>query len=406
MGHAKQTMIEQSEQGWSFTDKFVCRECVDDYALEKALASEEEPQGACSFCRQSPASPLDVLMRVFVDGLRNEYNDVNAELIPYESKEGGYQFFAGPGLDSWDLVTEFEDVFLGDGLIDEVRNSIHDTLWVDRDYTWRRRDDVLRDAWSVFREVVKYQTRYVFWIVDDVDEDELRGYGEVPPGKVLHDVGLLLDQLGVVGRLAGGSSIWRAQTHGEGGLRPDASAGRLGTGKREHSKQPNRMSPAGIPMFYGATDISTAIAEVTVHAASDREYVTVGRFTLNHDVVVVDLSALPEVPSVFDSELGAFRREIAFLHEFVADLSTPVAAGDEHIDYVPTQILTEFFLRVFKLSDGQGPVGLLYPSAARPGGTSMVLDIGNDYCLDGKVVEGGNPSLFLDPATVEVSMFR
>lgn len=38
---AKRMMMEQDEQGWSYTDKFVCTACVDDYALEDAIVSVE-----------------------------------------------------------------------------------------------------------------------------------------------------------------------------------------------------------------------------------------------------------------------------------------------------------------------------------------------------------------------------
>lgn len=400
VGMTKRAMEEQDDQGWSYSDKLICKRCVDDYALEEAIASAESAENVCDYCGSAPAASLDVLLEAFVAGLRNEYNDADSEMVPYESAEGGYQ---SSWCDSWDLVTDFEYVFVGNGLIDDVRDSVHDKTWVERDYVWRRRDEVLRDAWSAFSDGVKYHTRYVIWLVEDVNEQELRGYGEVPPAKVLYDVGALLKELGVVRSLAAGSTVWRAQTHAGVALLPAASAGRLGTGRRDHAKQPNRMSPAGIPMFYGALDLATAIAEVTVHAPTDRDHVTAGKFTLSSDVSVVDFTALPDIPSIFDRELGHFRREIGFLHEFVTTLSAPVVPGDEAIDYVPTQVLTEYFLRVFKPVGMGAPMGLVYPSAANPGGISLVLDIGNDQCLDDPAHVTEHPSLILDSATISTS---
>lgn len=397
-------MMEQEAQGWAYTDKLVCVSCVDDQALEDAIGAEESADQTCSFCEQSPAASLDVLMGVFVNGLLNEYNGADDEFVPYETREGGYQFFAGPGRDSWDLVGEFEDILTGEGLVDEVRNSIRETMWVERDYVWRRRDAVLRDAWSTFSETVKYRTRYVIWLVDEVDEQEMLGHGELPPGRILHEVGQLLTQLELVRLIPSGSAIWRAQTHEGDTLLPSPTAGRLGTGKREHAKQPNRMSPSGIPMFYGAIDPDTAVAEVAVHAPLDRNHVTVGQFTVSDDLTVVDFTALPPpVPSIFDPALGHLRRELTFLHEFVKTMSTPVAPCDEAIDYVPTQVLTEFFLRVFKPAGFPSPVGIVYPSAARPGGTSLVLDIDNDHCVDGPDAMSEDPTLVLDPATIVTS---
>lgn len=381
---AKRAMMEQQAQGWGYTDELVCRACVDDHALERIIAEAAEEDEECSFCGGSPAASLDVLMEAFVAGIGHEYNTADDELIPYESREGGYQFFAGPGYDSWDLVGEFEDILVGDGLIDAVRRSLHDTMWVERDYVWRRRDEVLSDAWGAFCEAVKYRTRYVFWLTNNEDEERERGYGEVPVAKILHDIGILLDTLGAVRTLPARSRLWRAHVHDGSTLLPNADAGRLGTAPRAFAKVSNRMSPAGIPMFYGATEPATAVSEVAAHTslASTGRFVTVGAFETTQTVSVVDIASLPPVPSIFDPDIGRYWREIRFLHDFVAALTAPVAEGDEPIDYVPTQVVTEFFLRAFTSPSHEVVVGVVYPSAACPGGTAMVLDVPNERCLD------------------------
>lgn len=133
---------------------------------------------------------------------------------------------------------------------------------------------------------------------------------------------------------------------------------------------------------------------------ANRDHLTVGRFSLSSDITLVDFTALPATPSMLDPELGRFRREITFLHEFVKTLSIPVAPGDEAIDYVPTQVLTEHFLRVFKSAEDQDVIGLVYPSAPHPGGVLLVLDISNDRCLDDSAAVSHHPSLVLDAATV------
>ena len=186
-------------------------------------------------------------------------------------------------------------------------------------------------------------------------------------------------------------------------LSPCVSAGRLGTAPREYAKQSNRMSPAGIPMFYGAADVDTAITEVTVHSNPEHDHVTVGRFSLTRDISVIDFTKLPVVPSLFDSRLGSFRREIAFMHEFVKTLGSPVSTNDEAIEYVPTQVLTEFFLRVFRSTNGREISGIIYPSVARTNGLSFVLDIANDHCLDDVTHIGDDLSLVLDTDSVRTS---
>jgi hypothetical protein len=62
-----------------------------------------------------------------------------------------------------------------------------------------------------------------------------------------------------------------------------------------------------------------------------------------------------------------------FLYDFVRDLGANVEPGDrEHVDYVPTQVVTEWFRSAFKY-EGSRIDGIYYPSAARRGGMSIVL---------------------------------
>lgn len=399
MGMAKEVMMAQEEQGWSYSDKHVCSACVNDQHLSDAIGSESADDVSCDFCGSSPAASLDVLLGAFVDGVRLEYNDADSEGVPWDGREGGYQ---ASTFDSWDLVGEFWDLFATDALAEKVRDSLQERTWIERDWVWRRRDAVLRDAWVEFSDAVKYRTRYVIWIVEDEEsERQERFTGEVPVGKILHEVGDLLDELGLIREIEAGSILWRAQPHNTRRLMPTASAARLGTAPREFAKQPNRMSPAGIPMFYGAMDEPTAIAEVARHNVKGDRFATLGEFVLSSAVGVVDFTRLPAVPSLFHPEFGRYRREIAFLHEFVDTLSAPVTAGDEAIDYVPTQIMTEFFLRILKPASGRPITGIVYGSAVYPGGRSNVLDIPTERCVSaGETLGSDEPHLILRPDSI------
>jgi hypothetical protein len=67
------------------------------------------------------------------------------------------------------------------------------------------------------------------------------------------------------------------------------------------------------------------------------------------------------------------RYAIDFLHSFVKSLAAKVVPGKrEHIDYVPTQVVTEWFRTAFR--HAKSPIdGILYMSAQRAGGKSVVL---------------------------------
>jgi len=67
------------------------------------------------------------------------------------------------------------------------------------------------------------------------------------------------------------------------------------------------------------------------------------------------------------------RYALDFLHSFVKSVAAKVQPGDrEHIDYVPTQVVTEWFRTVFQ-HNGTVIDGILYPSTQNPGGCSLVL---------------------------------
>lgn len=372
VGFAKERMMEEDEQGWSFTTQFVCRACVDDYALETEIRAAEEAETNCDFCGEGPAASLDVLLAGFVSGLRNEYERA-IDGVSWDGREGGYQW--GKQWDTWDLVEQFDSVLIGEGLLDAVRGAVHDTIWVEVNFAWRRRDEVLLESWERFCEAVRYETRYVFWRRVDLSEHESQYTGEVPPGQILDEVGLLIDRLALTRSLPPRYLMWRAQTHSS--VTVDQTASRLGTVPRSKAKQANRMSPAGITMFYGAEDMRTAVREVAF--GSDDDFVTSAAFESSRESTVVDFTRLPPVPSMFDPQWGALRRPLIFLHHFVRQLSDRARPEFEQIDYVPTQVVTEYLLRIYR--GGDAVDGLLYASSLT-GETCVVLDVTNDRCVE------------------------
>lgn len=389
MGMAKRWMEEQDAQGWSFTDGFVCSRCVDEPVLRSTLLAQETAEQECSFCGTSPAAPLDALLGPFVKGVRRLY-DRAADELPWDGREGGYQ---GDTIDTWDLVGEFDRVLVGDGLLDAVRDAIDDEIWVAKNWAIPAVDEQLTKAWDRFCEAVKFETRYVMWRKPaDVDHREP---GEIDPSRVLDAIGDLVDIFPeyLTTEVEPATPLWRARPHGPGD--DVGSAAELGTTPVDKS-QANRMSPAGIPMFYGAFDPDTAIAEAT--EGKGHPLVTVGAFHVTATARLLDLTRLKPVPSIF-AEDGDQRGQWQFLHHFERTLRAK-AAKDE-IDYVPTQIVTEYFLRIF--GDGSYFDGIQYMSDVVAGRTCVVLDLRNERCLDRPRDGAGGDDLavLLDPATVE-----
>ena len=58
----------------------------------------------------------------------------------------------------------------------------------------------------------------------------------------------------------------------------------------------------------------------------------------------------------------------------MADICQPVQKdGREHINYVPSQVVSEYFAQVFKTPEGKMLDGIVYPSAVALGSVNLAL---------------------------------
>ncbi|MFF8842102.1 RES domain-containing protein [Streptomyces sp. NPDC015127] len=220
--------------------------------------------------------------------------------------------------------------------------------------------------WSAFRERVRHQRR--FTLLSGTDHDEQ------PPVDMLDVVSAVIEKLGRVRTLPAGHRVWRGRMRAD-TTRPGFVAATIGSTPRTRATA-NRLSPAGVSMFYGSADVDTVVAEISAHDV--RPYAAVAAFELTRPVAVIDLSAVPEPPSVFDPDWRSLVHPVAFIRSFSEDLSRPVVLdGREHTEYVPTQVLTEYFRWLSPLR----VEGIVFRSAQN-GGINYVLFTGPEGCVD------------------------
>lgn len=133
-----------------------------------------------------------------------------------------------------------------------------------------------------------------------------------------------------------------------------------------------RMNPPGISYLYCALERETALGEL---APTPPTVLVAARFSLRSDVRVLNLCDLPPAPSVFDIARNDALEWLGFLRSFAREISKPVRKdGSEHVDYVPSQVVCEWFAQVYRDGRGRAPLdGVLYPSAVVPGGQNLVL---------------------------------
>ncbi|WP_082558167.1 HEPN-associated N-terminal domain-containing protein [Kitasatospora sp. MBT66] len=373
---AKRQMETADERGWYSCGGWVCAECIAEAALKKVVSDAVSTDEVCDFCKGTPAADMDVLTEAFVNGLHTEYANADNEGVPYDSAEGGYH--SATTWDTWALVHDHSDVFANDALLQPMVEAVGEQTWTNINWQLPRYNEQLASSWSNFCEQIQYKTRYVFWLRrDGQDEEEALG-GEIPAGRILDQIGRHLLDLDLVRDLPAGTTLWRARPVTDKDLEAASSWGAeaLGTAPRQYAVKPNRMSPAGIPMFYGAFDQATAVQEVTQGTPMR---LAVGAFELSHACTVVDFTQLPPIPSMFDPEHGHQVRALTFLHQFVRQMATPVRPGHDHIDYIPTQVVAEYLMKAF--NPGRPVHGIVYGSSLNRR-RCVVLDLDSTCCVE------------------------
>jgi hypothetical protein len=351
----------------------VCSKCFDDEDIEAFIESLADSQ-ACDFCRRKSrtrpiAAPLEAVVEFIFRAINREYERA-VDALGWDSSEGGYQ---GLHWDSLELLVDQIGLDLpndNDGrLLEALYECLGDEVWCQRDPYSLRKDERLIGSWKEFCDFIKHRRRYFFLQQSEERSRDLNEY--LAPSELLGFIGSTVQEHALVRELAIGSLIYRARRQ-----KPREvldSPYDFGPPPVECATRSNRMSPAGIVMFYGSDDWETAVAEIDDAPRSD---IAVGTFRTTRAAKVLDLTRLPRRLRFFEQQPDSSlvdRYALDFLHSFVLSLAAKVEPGErEYVDYVPTQVVTEWFRTSF-LHEGMALDGIRYPSAQRTGGKSLVL---------------------------------
>jgi hypothetical protein len=353
-------------------DRYACPSCVTDPYLAAALAAdlEDEP---CSYCGADRAASISVLCVEIGETLTAYYTDP-AEVLGYCSGEGGYQ---GEVLSGSRIVA---DEFAGwtecDELADDVARAFARNVWCERNYYGLSHYETLYYSWQDFSEQVKHSTRYLFLQEMGTDSE----YNEkIAPGEMLDALGQLFQEFDLFYELPQSTDLFRARAFSASS--PPATAAELGTAPREAATRPNRMSPAGIPMFYGALDEATAVLETYGPKTHPGKKIAVACFRNNRPLLLLDLTNLPAVPSIFDLRMRYEHPRLLFLRDFETEFVKPVdREEDGHTEYVPTQVVTEYVRHRLRTSDGRQIDGIYYRSSRKRDSTAVVIFADPEHC--------------------------
>lgn len=386
----KRSLEEQDANGF-YTGRYfddVCKHCVGDAALA-VFVGRNGPIEKCDFCGRTDTLGMQVggLFR-YMDGcLHSEWEDPNNSM-PWERG-----FVQGPDIiDSDDLLGQLDHPLGNEDLHWEFVRAF-ERLWCQRNPYRLTHSDRLVLSWARFSELTKTDKRY-FWyrapVTDHSEDDRLLNPGQVPD-----EIGRAIVQADRR-TLANTADlrIVRARAHDP--TKDLRTAQELGSPPPDVAGN-NRMSGAGISMFYGAESAETAIAEIR---PDPNLSVTVGSWRPSRELVYLDLTAARPVPSIFDMTARIYRPWLRFLADFADDLARPIDPSLSPIEYVPTQIMTEYIRDHLRARDNRQIDAIRYRSSLdKAGGACWVVFAKQRDCGDS--TDKPDKLLILDPDSIE-----
>lgn len=336
----------------SVPDKKLCVSHIDDGSIKRFISQHYESD-YCDYCkRRKKVIDLEDLMKHIMSFVNVKYTDARHEVM-YVSAEGGY---VASTMDNEDILELTRLKVTDDDLYEDILDSIDDVAWVKTDfYGTTPFEDLIYD-WSWFKEIVLHTQRFIF-----IGNKHAANTNALRTRATLEYFGSIIKKFKLITTLPNNSTLYRCRATTD--LKYYRSKSELISPPNKKAKFSNRFSPSGVSMFYAAFDEKTAILE-TASNINVNTSTSIGQFKNNAELTVLDLTELPELQSFFSLKKGKKSYERDFLYHLVADMSKGVVKDEmEHLEYVPTQVVTEYLRYAFKTKSIESIDGIIYPSS-------------------------------------------
>jgi len=138
-------------------------------------------------------------------------------------------------------------------------------------------------------------------------------------------------------------------------------------------------------MFYGANEAATAFEETIDLKTMSGRTARAAKFSAVVPLALLDLTEIPRPESYFSSSWDRERRGArAFLQAFADTVSEPISRDRKyHLEYVPTQVFTEFIRYELKTGCVKQFHGIKYKSSRKNGGICYAIFADQNACLPG-----------------------
>ncbi|MBK7845117.1 MAG: RES domain-containing protein [Bdellovibrionales bacterium] len=364
MGLAKGEWERRQEEKWApIEDSQVCTRCFVDDELKKFIIEGSDGVG-CDYCEDVGAKKRksrninDVIERIS-EAIRGHYEDP-AEHMAYETAEGGY---LGSTTDTYDLLEELVEVE-NPCVLDAVRGAFEHTLWCKKNPYSDDPSDVMFQDWTSYCEFIKHKKRFFLSDTKGMFDGIVRDFKKLKLFKIIKP----------------GNQFFRARTFQSTNPFPLKFEEITSPPKKVLIKQANRMSAAGISLFYCSATSETCKSEARTSNVYgiQHDMVAYASFSTKKTLRLLDISKLPHVPSIFGSTDRIERENLIFLRMFRDDIMKPVKRdGREHVEYIPSQIFTEYIR--FYVKNGLHSInGICYPSTQNSNGLNYALFLSSD----------------------------
>lgn len=285
--------------------------------------------------------------------LADGFYDDNQEVIPGFKRIGEYVVpneLTNYGsvdelMDGLDLVTDNEE------LNNDIKSCFSTGQWISSDIYDEDKSIKYANQWDRFVNTVTHRGRFTFLATPEfrIIIQEKKGHSD----DILSVLSDLIIEQGLVKTLAKGTKLYRTRKVDD--VKAEYKFEDI-TSPPDIFAFPNRMSPAGISMFYASFDKNTATNECVGGGSVG---LIVGTFETIRDLRVIDLTAIPEQSFWVENW-----QENQFLHHFNENITKRVDPKDtNHLQYIPTQVFTEFLRYMFKDDKRQQVDGLIYGSS-------------------------------------------
>ena len=382
MGYWKRQSEELNQCILEFKDeKYVCADHFDDPNLKKFI-NDNGIDGFCSYCQVNDEDYDDltddgsedeqnepeelkcrkvILMSSFMKHVTDKLSQVLSPLedanLPLANdwiddddendvikRAGNYAKLKGTEhYENVDDMLEAYGLYIKNQKLNkDIKYCFNREEWIDNDSFGIKLGDDLSYRWRYFVDMVMNSKRFTFF-----SDSHFKGKQHWESDVLTDIMGLcsnLVDEIPV------GTILFRGRPLNADG--PFIEFKDLTSAPKEFAKA-NRMSAEGISVFYGSFDKETPLHEIWNY--SPHSLIDLGRFKTTKPLKVVNLFKIPANISFWmDGNFEVY----AFLSQFHKEVSKPKTQETNNIEYVPTQVFTEYIRYMNGLNIG----GIIYGS--------------------------------------------